>query len=181
MDRHGAVCQHPHMFQNMGDGTFHHSGSLAIRAAIASGANITYKLLYNSAVAMTGGQQAVGAMSVPEITRMLTAEGVRKIVVTTEDPARYRGVRLAPGVDVRHRDESLRTQEELAATPGVTVLINDQECATELRRQRKRKKVAEPAKRAYINERCAKGAGTAGARRTACPCSRSRPSSGARR
>jgi indolepyruvate ferredoxin oxidoreductase len=149
-----------HVFVNLGDGTYNHSGSLAIRAAVAAGANMTYKLLFNDAVAMTGGQAAESGFTVPQITRQLAAEGVAKVVVVAAEPERYESVSdLAPGVQVRPRIELMKVQRELRDTPGVTVLIYDQVCATEKRRRRKRGKMQAAPQRVMINPLVCEGCG----------------------
>src|SRR5574343_944779 len=149
-----------HVFQNLGDGTYFHSGSLAIRQAVAAKVNITYKILYNDAVAMTGGQPVDGQLDVPRLSRQLAAEGVGRIVVVAADPTRYAGIHdLAPGVTVRHRDELDAVQHELREFPGVSSLIYDQVCATEARRRRKRGKMPAVTQRVVINEAVCEGCG----------------------
>jgi ferredoxin len=149
-----------HIFANMGDGTYFHSGLLAIRAAVAGKINITYKLLFNDAVAMTGGQPVDGTLTVPQLTRQLAAEDVKRIIVMSDEPEKYKGVTdFAPGVEIRHRDELDATQRELRDTPGVTALIYDQTCAAEKRRRRKRGRFPDPAVRVFINEAVCEGCG----------------------
>ncbi|MFI6321150.1 indolepyruvate ferredoxin oxidoreductase family protein [Nonomuraea sp. NPDC050556] len=155
-----------HFVQNLGDGTFHHSGSLAVRAAVAAGVTMTYKLLYNDAVAMTGGQRAEGRMDIPTLTRWLALEGVRRVVITTPTPSDYRGISLDPIASVRHRDDFTEVEAELAALDGVTVLIHDDRCAAEERRLRKRGKLPTPAEKVVVNERVCEGCGDCGDKST---------------
>jgi indolepyruvate ferredoxin oxidoreductase len=148
-----------HVFQNIGDGTFFHSGSLAVRACVAAGVNVTYKILYNGHVSMTGGQEIVGALPVPALTKQLEAEGVRKTVVLAEDPQQYEGGAFAMNAEVRDRSELARTLAELEKVPGVTALIYDQECAAEKRRKRSRGKLEEPTERLMIHPEVCEGCG----------------------
>ena len=149
-----------HIFANIGDGTYFHSGILAIRAAVAAKVRMTYKILYNDAVAMTGGQRHDGPLDPAIISRQIAAEGVTPIVVVTDEPDKYpQGVNWAPGVTVRHRDELDAVQRELREAPGVSALIYDQTCASEKRRRRKRNEYPDPAKRAVINEMVCEGCG----------------------
>jgi indolepyruvate ferredoxin oxidoreductase len=149
-----------HVFVNLGDGTYFHSGLLAVRAAIAANANITYKILYNDAVAMTGGQPVDGVLTVPQIAHQVFAEGAKRIVIVTDEPQKYDAkVALPEGVSVHHRDELDRIQRELRDTQGTTILIYDQTCATEKRRRRKRGTYPDPARRAFINDAVCEGCG----------------------
>jgi indolepyruvate ferredoxin oxidoreductase len=153
-----------HVFANLGDGTYFHSGFLAIRQAVAARVPITYKLLVNGFVSMTGGQPIDGELSIPQMAAELLAEGVRKVVVVTDEPERYRSVRLPPGVPVHHRRELERVQRQLREEPGVTVLMYDQMCATERRRQRKRGKLEDPQQRIYIHADVCEGCGDCSAK-----------------
>ena len=148
-----------HLFQNLGDGTFFHSGQLAIPAAIAAGSHITFKILWNGAVAMTGGQDPTGRLELRDMASQLLAQGVRRVIVTTDDPDRTRRERLPVGVETWPRHDMLEAQRELAATDGVTVLIHDQRCAAEVRRDRKRGTLPTPPTRIAINHRVCEGCG----------------------
>jgi indolepyruvate ferredoxin oxidoreductase len=151
----------PHVFQNLGDGTFVHSGHLAIRQAVAAGANITYKILYNDAVAMTGGQPTDAPLTVPQIAALALAEGAARVAVVAEDPRKYRAGNRLPSevITLHHRDALDAVQRELREVAGVTVLIYDQVCATEARRRRKRAQQPSTQPRVIINELVCEGCG----------------------
>ena len=149
----------PHRFVNIGDGTYFHSGSLAIRASVAAGANVTYKVLYNDAVAMTGGQPLDGQLSPAQVTHQLHHEGVRKVYLVSDKPELYRPEDLAPGAIVKHRDYLDAVMEELRTVPGVTAIVYVQTCAAELRRRRKRKLADDPDMRVFINAAVCEGCG----------------------
>src|SRR6185437_9023293 len=161
----------PHYVQNVGDGTFFHPGSLAVRAAVSAGATMTFKILYNGVVAMTGGQDPAGQLDVPRMCRALAAEGTARIIVVADDPGRYaswaglrRATGLPAGTRVVGRDRLAQAERELAAVPGVTVLVYDQACANELRRLRKRGRAPERTRRVVINEAVCEGCGDCGAK-----------------
>jgi indolepyruvate ferredoxin oxidoreductase len=152
-----------HVFQNLGDGTYNHSGILAIRAAVASGVNITYKILFNDAVAMTGGQRHEGGLTVDAIARQVAAEGVTKLVLVTDEPWKYpKSIDFPKGMTIHHRDELDKVQRMLAEVPGATAMIYDQTCAAEKRRRRKRNEYPDPDKRVIINELVCEGCGDCG-------------------
>ena len=151
-----------HIFQNVGDGTYFHSGQLAVQACVAAGVNITYKILFNSAVAMTGAQDVQAGLTVPELTHKLRADGVGRIIVCADDPRQYRGSSLPRGVDVWHRDRLDEAQRILRDIHGVTVLIYDQHCAADARRKRKRGQLPDRRTRVLINESVCEGCGDCG-------------------
>ncbi|HPG94033.1 MAG TPA: indolepyruvate ferredoxin oxidoreductase family protein, partial [Dokdonella sp.] len=152
-----------HVFQNLGDGTYFHSGSLAVRQAIAAKVNITYKILYNDAVAMTGGQPVDGTLTVPDIAHQMRAEGVQTIIVVSDDIGKWSKPEIFPaGVEFIHRDELDAVQKRMREIPGTSVLIYDQTCATEKRRRRKRGKLEDPKKRVFINTLVCEGCGDCG-------------------
>ncbi|QQQ01526.1 indolepyruvate ferredoxin oxidoreductase family protein [Lysobacter enzymogenes] len=158
-----AFTETEHVFQNLGDGTYFHSGSLAIRQSVAAGVNITYKILYNDAVAMTGGQPVDGTLSVPQIAHQVRSEGVHTIVLLSDDIAKWNKRELFPSdVEFHDRKELDAVQKRLRETKGVSVLIFDQTCATEKRRRRKRGKMVDPQKRVMVNTLVCEGCGDCG-------------------
>jgi indolepyruvate ferredoxin oxidoreductase len=148
-----------HVFQNLGDGTYTHSGLLGIAGGGAAGVNITYKILYNDAVAMTGGQPAEGGFSVSQIAHQVAAEGTKRLAIVSDDPEKYPANYFPAGATVHHRRELDAVQRELRDIRGLTVLIYDQTCAAEKRRRRKRGLYPDPPKRVFINERVCEGCG----------------------
>jgi indolepyruvate ferredoxin oxidoreductase len=161
---HAMFTRKPHVFQNLGDGTYYHSGYLAIRQAVAAKARITYKILFNDAVAMTGGQPVDGIISVDAIARQVESEGVKKVVVLSDDIGKYDGThgRFPAGTQFFDRAELDRVQRELREVQGVTVLIYEQTCAAEKRRRRKKGELAEPVQRLFINDAVCEGCGDCG-------------------
>ncbi|HET6376906.1 MAG TPA: indolepyruvate ferredoxin oxidoreductase family protein [Methylocella sp.] len=152
-----------HVFQNLGDGTYDHSGILAIRFAVAAGVNITFKILFNDAVAMTGGQPLEGGLTVDMIARQVAAENVKRIALVTDEPHKYpRSIQWPAGLTISHRRDLDAVQRELAATSGVSVLLYDQTCAAEKRRRRKRGEMPDPPRRVFINELVCEGCGDCG-------------------
>lgn len=150
----------PHVFQNLGDGTYFHSGSLAIRASVGAGSNITYKLLYNDAIAMTGGQPIDGKLTIDMMARQIAAEGAQKVVIVTDQPDKYpAGTDWPKGLSIHHRSELVTVEEQLSRVPGVTALLYDQTCAAEKRRRRKRGLMPDPDKRTFINAAVCEGCG----------------------
>ena len=158
---HSQFTKVPHVFQNLGDGTYYHSGYLAIRQAIAAKTNVTYKILFNDAVAMTGGQPVDGAISVDGIARQVEAEGATKVVVLSDDIAKYDAIhaRFPAGTEFHERGELDAVQRRLREMKGVTILIYEQTCAAEKRRRRKKGELVDPARRLFINERVCEGCG----------------------
>lgn len=158
-----AFTDTPHVFQNLGDGTYFHSGSLAIRQSVATGVNITYKILYNDAVAMTGGQPVDGTLSVPQIAHQVRSEGVQTIILVSDDIAKWSKREIFPGdMEFHDRKELDTIQKRLRETKGTSVLIYDQTCATEKRRRRKRGKMVDPQKRVMVNSLVCEGCGDCG-------------------
>lgn len=152
-----------HVFQQLGDGTYYHSGHIAVRAAVAAGVNITYKILYNDAVAMTGGQPVDGKLTVPQITQQMYHEGVKRIAVVSDEPEKYpKDAGFAPGTTIHHRRELEQVQRDFRELAGCTIIVYDQTCAAEKRRRRKRGKYPDPPKRMFINDRVCEGCGDCG-------------------
>jgi indolepyruvate ferredoxin oxidoreductase len=161
---HAPFTSEGHVFQNLGDGTYSHSGSLALRAAVAAGVNITYKILANDAVAMTGGQPIEGSLSAIQILQQVAAEGVKNLHLVSDDPASWQALGGLPaGAVVNHRDHLDEVQRQLRETSGVSVIVYAQTCAAEKRRRRKKKEMADPPKRIVINEEVCEGCGDCGA------------------